>query len=249
MELIDDPSVNTRTGAARLTNPARIEAQLDVAERSTVRVETAVNQYETDLDQNAANYVPLTPLSFLPRSAATFPDRVAVVHGDRRYTWAEVYQRSCRLASALSHLGIRRGDTVSVMATNTPPMYEAHFGVPMSGAVLNALNYRLDSAAIAFILEHAEAKVLLTDTEFAPTIEKALATLGRRIPVIDLDRSVRTRRQAVGRHRLRGAPRRRRSGRRLDPARRRVGGDLAQLHVGHHRQSRRASSTIIAAPI
>ncbi|HEX2466394.1 MAG TPA: AMP-binding protein, partial [Thermoanaerobaculia bacterium] len=145
-----------------------------------------MNPYETDLDQNAANYVPLTPLSFLPRSAATFPDRVAVAHGDRRYTWAEVYERSCRLASALSRLGIRRGDTVSVMATNTPPMYEAHFGVPMSGAVLNALNYRLDAAAIAFILEHAEAKVLLTDTEFAPIVEKALATLGRRIPVIDL---------------------------------------------------------------
>jgi fatty-acyl-CoA synthase len=150
-------------------------------------VETPVNPYETDLDQNAANYAPLTPLSFLPRTAAIFPDRTAVVHGDRRYTWAEVYERCRRLASALRSLGIRRGDTVAVMATNTPPMYEAHFGVPMSGAVLNALNYRLDAAAIAFILEHAEAKVLLTDTEFSPTIEKALAILGRRIPVVDLD--------------------------------------------------------------
>jgi len=145
-----------------------------------------LNPYETNLDQNAANYVPLTPLSFLPRSAAVFPDRVAVVHGDLRYSWAQVYERACRLASALGRLGVQRGDTVSVMATNTPPMYEAHFGVPMSGAVLNALNYRLDAAAIAFILEHAEAKVLLTDTEFAPTIEKALSILGRRIPVIDL---------------------------------------------------------------
>jgi fatty-acyl-CoA synthase len=146
-----------------------------------------VNPYETDLDQNSANYAPLTPLSFLPRAAAVFPDRIAVAHGDRRHTWSEVYQRSRRLASALRGLGIRRGDTVSVMATNTPPMYEAHFGVPMSGAVLNALNYRLDAAAIAFILEHAEAKILLTDTEFAPTIEKALAILGRPLPVVDLD--------------------------------------------------------------
>jgi fatty-acyl-CoA synthase len=146
-----------------------------------------VNPYETDLDRNAANYAPLTPLSFLPRTAAIFPDRAAVVHGERRYTWAQVDERCRRLASALRQLGIVRGDTVAVMATNTPPMYEAHFGVPMSGAVLNALNYRLDAAAIAFILEHAGAKVLLTDTEFAPTIEKALAILGRRIPVIDLE--------------------------------------------------------------
>jgi fatty-acyl-CoA synthase len=146
-----------------------------------------VNPYETDLDQNAANYAPLTPLSFLPRAAATFPDHPAVVHGDLRYTWAQVYERCRRLASALARLGIRRGDTVSVMATNTPPMYEAHFGVPMSGGVLNALNYRLDAAAIAFILEHAGAKVLLTDTEYAPVIEKALAMVGREIPVVDLD--------------------------------------------------------------
>jgi fatty-acyl-CoA synthase len=145
-----------------------------------------VNPYETDLDRNAANYVPLTPLSFLPRTAGTFPEHAAVVHGDRRYTWAEVYQRCRRLASALGRLGIQRGDTVSVMATNTPPMYEAHFGVPMAGAVLNALNYRLDAAAIAFILQHADAKALLTDTEYAPIIEQALRTLGRRIPVIDL---------------------------------------------------------------
>ena len=196
-----------------------------------------MNPYETNLDQNAANYVPLTPLSFLPRSAATFPDRVAVVHGDQRYTWAQVYERACRLASALGRLGIRRGDTVSVMATNTPPMYEAHFGVPMSGAVLNALNYRLDAAAIAFILEHAEAKVLLTDTEFAPTIEKALATLGRRIPVIDLADPFGPGGKRLGEIEYEELPRRRRSGCHLDAARRRVGSDLAQLHLGHHRQS------------
>ena len=146
-----------------------------------------MNLYETDLDRNAANYVPLTPLSFLERAAGVFPERPAVVHGAVRLNWAQVYERSRRLASAVEGLGIRRGETVAVMATNTPPMVEAHFGIPMSGAVLNALNYRLDAAAIAFILEHGEAKALLTDTEFAPTIREALQILGRDIPVVDLD--------------------------------------------------------------
>ncbi|MEE2775884.1 MAG: acyl-CoA synthetase [Acidobacteriota bacterium] len=146
-----------------------------------------MNPYETDLDQNRANYVPLTPLSFVARAAAVFPEYEAVVHGSIRLTWAQVYDRSRRLASAIVGAGIQPSETVAVMATNTPPMYEAHFGVSMAGAVLNALNYRLDAAAIAFILEHAEAKMLLTDTEFAPTIREALAILGREIPVIDLD--------------------------------------------------------------
>ncbi len=143
--------------------------------------------YETDLDRNPANYAPLSPLSFLPRAAAVFPERTAVVHGSQRRTWAEAYERCRRLASALAKRGLGKGDTVAVMAPNTPPMWEAHHGVPMAGAVLNALNVRLDAAAIAFILEHGEAKVLITDTEFAPVIEAALAGLDREILVIDID--------------------------------------------------------------
>ena len=143
--------------------------------------------YETDLDKTPANYAPLSPLSFLPRAAAVFPERTAVVHGAERRTWAEAYARCRRLASALARRGIGKGDTVAVMAPNTPPMWEAHHGVPMAGAVLNALNVRLDAAAIAFILAHGEAKALITDTEFAPVIKEALARLGREILVIDVD--------------------------------------------------------------
>ena len=146
-----------------------------------------MNLYETDLDRNAANYVPLTPLSFLPRAATVFPDHLAVVHGSIRLSWSQVHERCRRLASAVAGAGVQPGETVAVMATNTPPMYEAHFGVSMAGAVLNALNYRLDAAGIAFILEHAEAKVLLTDTEFAPVVRQALDILGREIVVVDLD--------------------------------------------------------------
>ncbi|HUP26014.1 MAG TPA: acyl-CoA synthetase [Thermoanaerobaculia bacterium] len=135
----------------------------------------------------SANCAPLTPLAFLPRTAAVWPDRVAVVHGEQRFTWAQVYDRCRRLASALRARGIGRGDTVATMLPNTPAAFEAHFGVPMTGAVLNALNYRLDAAAIAFILEHGEAKVLLTDREFAPVISEALRLLGRRILVVDVD--------------------------------------------------------------
>ena len=146
----------------------------------------SANPYESDLGRNAANYTPLSPLSFLPRSAAVYPDHTAVVHGPERATWAETYRRCRRLASALSRRGIGPGDTVAVMAPNTPPLFEAHFGVPVLGAALNALNTRLDAAAIAFILEHGQAKLLITDTEYAPVIKQALATLGREIPVIDI---------------------------------------------------------------
>jgi 3-(methylthio)propionyl---CoA ligase len=143
--------------------------------------------YATRLDRNGANYVPLTPLTFIARSAAVFPDRLAVVHGERRYSWAQSYRRARQLASALRQRGVGKNDTVAVMVTNTPEAFEAHFGVPMAGAVLNALNIRLDAAAIAFILEHGEAKVLITDREFSPTIEKALQRLGRKLLVIDID--------------------------------------------------------------
>lgn len=141
--------------------------------------------FETDLDKNPANYVPLTPLSFLARAAAVFPSRTSVIHGDQRFTWAETRDRCHRLASALSKHGITKGDTVTVMAPNVPPSFEATFGVPMTGAVLNALNIRLDASTIAFILNHGEAKALITDTEFAPVIKQALAEIGREILVID----------------------------------------------------------------
>jgi fatty-acyl-CoA synthase len=142
--------------------------------------------FERDLDRNPANYTPLSPLSLIARTAYTYPHHLAVVHGDRRYTWAETYARSRRLASALAKAGIGVGDSVALMASNTPEMVEAHFGVPMTGGVLNTLNTRLDAEAIAFMLEHGEAKVLITDTEFAPTVEKALARLASKLLVIDI---------------------------------------------------------------
>lgn len=123
--------------------------------------------YVTGLEANAANYAPLTPLTFLDWSADVYPDRQAVVHGGRRFTWAQTRERCRRLASALSARGVGRGDTVSVVAANTPEMVEAHFGIPMTGAVLNTINTRLDAATIAFILDHAQAKVLITDREFS----------------------------------------------------------------------------------
>ena len=125
------------------------------------------NIYERDLGRNAANFQPLTPLTFLDWSAAVYPDRTAVVHGETRYSYREFYERCRRLASALSSRGVGLGDTVAVMAPNVPALLGAHDGVPMVGAVLNALNIRLDDATVAFILEHAEAKALI---EVAPEI-------------------------------------------------------------------------------
>jgi fatty-acyl-CoA synthase len=145
------------------------------------------NPYERDLDKRPANFVPLTPLTLIERAAAIFPGCPAIVHGNRRQSWAETYARCRRLASALARRGIGAGDTVAVMAPNVPELYEAHFGVPMAGAVLNALNVRLDAGTIAFILEHGEAKALITDREFAPTVKAALARLGRKPLVIDID--------------------------------------------------------------
>ena len=123
--------------------------------------------YEIGLQKNTANYAPLSPLTFIERSAYIYPDRLAVVHGARRYTWSQSYERSRRLASALKQLGVGKGDTVSTILNNTPEMFECHFGVPACGAVLNTINTRLDAEAVAFILNHAEAKVLFTDREFA----------------------------------------------------------------------------------
>ncbi|WP_088347130.1 MULTISPECIES: acyl-CoA synthetase [Rhodomicrobium] len=143
------------------------------------------NAYAIGLEKNPANFQPLTPLNFLSRAAQIFPDHPAVVHGAQRFSYAEYYARARKLASALSRLGVGKGDTVSVMLHNTPPMLEAHYGVPMTGAVLHSINTRLDAAIIAFMLDHAETKVVIADTEFAPVIRAALAQAEARPIVID----------------------------------------------------------------
>ena len=146
----------------------------------------AANPYEQDLDQVPANYVPLSPLSWLERAAAVYPERLAVVHGARRFTWMETFRRCRRLASALSKRGIGRGDTVAVIATNIPAFYEGLFGIPAAGAVINPINIRLDADAIAFILDHGEAKVVINDTEFAPVVREALKRCKVKPLVIDI---------------------------------------------------------------
>src|SRR6185436_2822211 len=140
---------------------------------------TRRSQYEQDLARTSANYEPLSPVTFLARAAAVHPRAIAIRHGTIVRSWAETHRRCRALAAALRGLGVRRGDTVAVMAPNIPAAYEAHFAVPMAGAVLNALNVRLDAATIAFMLAHGRAAVLLTDTEFAPVIREALARLKR----------------------------------------------------------------------
>ena len=141
--------------------------------------------YTQNLDRTPANFQPLTPLGFLARAALVFPEHPAVVHGERTYAYAEYYARARRLASALTRLGIGKNDTVSVMLANTPPMLEAKFGVPMAGAVLHSMNTRLDAANIAFMIDHAETKVLVADTEFSKVIGEALALASHRPIVID----------------------------------------------------------------
>jgi fatty-acyl-CoA synthase len=145
------------------------------------------NPWTVGLERNAANYVPLTPLSFIARTADVYPDRLALVHGDLRQTWAETFARTRRLASALRGRGVGPGDVVAVLAPNTPAMYEAHFGVPMAGAVLNTLNTRLDAAALAFMLGHGGARVLLVDREFAAVARKALALLPAPPLAVDIE--------------------------------------------------------------
>jgi fatty-acyl-CoA synthase len=144
------------------------------------------NPYEAGLEPGPHNHVPLTPLGFLARAAAVYPDKPAVLHGEQAYSYAELYARARRLASALARRGIGPGDTVAIVAPNVPAMLEAHYGVPMAGAVLNPLNYRLDARTIAFILEHGGAKLLVTDTEFSDTVGEALGRLGRPLPVVDI---------------------------------------------------------------
>lgn len=148
-----------------------------------------VSIYDIDLEQTPANHTPLSPLSFIRRTAAVYPDLASVIHGKRRYTWSETYARCRQLGSALSKHGVKAGDTVAVMASNTPEMYECAFGPAMIGAVVNALNVRLDADIIAFSLNHAETNVLITDTEFSSTMKAAIEKSGRDILVIDINDS------------------------------------------------------------
>ncbi len=147
----------------------------------------SVSPYDRDLDRNPANYQPLTPLTFLARTAAVFPDRIAIIHGSAQLTYRDFYSRSRRLASALVRRGVSRGDTVSVMLANTPAMLECHYGVPMTGGVLNTLNTRLDAPILAFTLDHAETKVLIVDREFSDLMRAALALAQAKPLIIDYD--------------------------------------------------------------
>jgi len=143
--------------------------------------------FDRDLERGPANYVPLSPMSFLARAATVHPRKVAVIHGERQFTYAQFHGRCRRLASALKRRRIGRGDTVAVMAPNVPALLEAHYGVPMAGAVLNALNYRLDAKSIAVCLEHGEAKLLIVDREYSATVKAALAMMKKKPTVIDID--------------------------------------------------------------
>ncbi len=145
------------------------------------------SQYSTDLDKNQANYSPLSPLTFIERAASVYPNRCAVIYGDTRRNWSQTYSRCRQLASALQKAGIRQDDTVATMLPNIPSMYEAHFAIPMAGAVINALNIRLDTDTIAFMLKHSGAKILLTDSEFSQTVKAAVALLDIKPLIIDVD--------------------------------------------------------------
>ncbi|MGB8364670.1 MAG: acyl-CoA synthetase [Rhizomicrobium sp.] len=167
--------------------PARRTGTVSPRPAAHVKRGIATNPYDVDLDRNPANYQALSPLGFLERAAKVFPDHPAIMHGRRTISYAEFYTRARQLASALARHGIKKGDTVSVMLPNTPPMLEAHYGVPMAGAVLNGLNTRLDAAALAFMLDHGNAKVLITDREFAGTIKDVLKLVKTKPFVIDVD--------------------------------------------------------------
>ncbi len=143
--------------------------------------------YDTDLDKNPANYAPLSPLSFLRRTRDVYPLHSAVIHGERCYSWAETYQRCVRLADVLRARGIRPGDTVAIMASNIPEMFEARFAIAMAGGVINAINIRLDAATVRFILSHGEARAFLVDREFAPVAEEALRGLEEPPLVVGID--------------------------------------------------------------
>ncbi|MDA8537517.1 long-chain-fatty-acid--CoA ligase [Candidatus Pelagibacter bacterium] len=146
-----------------------------------------MSHYDKNLDKNEANYVPLSPLTFLERTKDIYPNYEALVYESRSYTWKEVYKRCVKFASALDKLGIKTGDTVSVMAFNTPEIFEAHYSIPMVGAVINAINTRLDPNTVSYILEHSDAKVLIVDRQFHEVITKALKNIKNKITIIDID--------------------------------------------------------------
>jgi fatty-acyl-CoA synthase len=146
-----------------------------------------MSHYDTNLDKNKANYVPLSPLTFLERTKDIYPNYEALVYESRSYTWKEVYKRCVKFASALDKLGVKTGDTVSIMAFNTPEIFEAHYSIPMVGAVINAINTRLDPNTISYILQHSDAKVLIVDRQFHDVIEKALKNVKNKITIIDID--------------------------------------------------------------
>ena len=145
-----------------------------------------MSSFEQNLDKNNANFVPLTPLTFLERAKDIYPNYEALVYEDRKYTWSEIYKRCIQFASALEKIGIGKGDTVSVMACNTPEIFEAHYSVPMTGAVLNTINIRLDAKTVSYILEHSDAKVLIVDRQFHEVVKKALLSIKKKIKIIDI---------------------------------------------------------------
>ena len=139
-----------------------------------------MNHYNNNLDKNNANYIPLTPITFLERTKDIYPNYEALIYKNRSYTWREVYDRSILFASSLEKSGIKPGDTVSIMAANTPELFEAHYSVPMTGAILNTINTRLDSKTVSYILKHADTKALIVDRQFSSVVKKALADLGKK---------------------------------------------------------------------
>ena len=145
-----------------------------------------MSNFDQGLDKNPSNFIPLSPITFLERAKDVYPDYEALVYGDRKYTWKQVYERSTQFASSLEKQGIGLGDTVSVLAANTPELFEAHYSVPMTGAVINTINIRLDPHTIAYILDHSDAKLFIMDTQFSPTIKKALELVSKKIPIIDI---------------------------------------------------------------
>ncbi len=157
-----------------------------------MRKDSVMSIYEHNLDRTPANYVPLSPVSFLVRAARVYGPRIAVIHGERRYTYAQFLERARRLASALANAGVAKGDTVAIMAPNIPEMLEAHYAVPMLGAVLCSINIRLDAGAVAFILQHSESKVVLVDGEYRDLMARALALCARRPRQIDIDTEYQT---------------------------------------------------------
>ena len=145
-----------------------------------------MNNFSTNLEKNNANYIPLTPLTFIERTKDVYPDYESIVYGNRNYTWVETYKRCIKFASALEKHGIGLGDTVSIIAANTPEIFEAHYFIPMTGAVINTINTRLDADTIAYILDHSDAKLLITDTQFSPAVKKALKLYGKELDIIDI---------------------------------------------------------------